>query len=219
MATRGPAPGVARWVSDTTDERFAGVRRVEVELAAGRVELGSRNRPDVRARLTLAVVGWRARLARLRPPRLPSVVVDGDVLRVVCRRRSRKVRLQLDLPDDVTVDVAVGEGDITSWGAGGRFRLAVGQGAVVGRDLRTPQVSATCGKGEINLHFVVVPEQVEAETTSGPCVVVVPRGAAYAVRGQPRELTVDVDDAARARISVVGDARTAVLGDRGSERI
>src|ERR1700712_2622475 len=118
--TRGTSRRGAHWVSETTDERLAGVRHVEVVLQAGRIEIGRRPR-DARLRTTMAVTGWRARLARLRGAAGAAVRRTDDALHV--SGGSGQVRVRLDVTDDAIVHARVATGDITLWGVGADLDL------------------------------------------------------------------------------------------------
>jgi hypothetical protein len=212
---RGAAAGDARWVSETTDERLAGVRHVEVVLHAGRIEIGRRPR-DARLRTTIAVTGWRARLARLREPAGVTVRRTDDVLHI--SGGSGQVRVRLDVTDDATVTARIATGDITLWGVGADLDLHVGSGTLAGREL-TGAVTAANEGGEVNLHFATAPRRLEA-TARGAAVVVLPAGryAVDAVGDAGAEVTVEQADAP-ATVVVRGTTRAAVLAATGSEPI
>jgi hypothetical protein len=206
----------SRWVSRTRDERFEGVERVVVRLAAGRIELGSRSGRTVRVRTTSAIDGWRARLARRRDPEAPAARCEDGVLRL---EPAGQVRAQIDVPPGLVVDAEIARGDLTLWGVTGELRLGVGSGILAGRDLRGPLVRASNAGGEVNLHFASVPETVEASSPSGPVLLVLPAGS-YTIDADPgAEVTVTTDDAAAARIRTSSGGRTAILAAMGSEPI
>ncbi|MDQ1672641.1 MAG: hypothetical protein QOC98_1203, partial [Frankiaceae bacterium] len=175
--TRSAARRRAHWVSETTDERLAGVRHVEVVLQVGRIEIGRRPR-DARVRTTIAVTGWRARLAAMREPAGVTVRRSGDTGdmgdtgdigddgdtgdTVHIAGGSGQVRVRLDVTDDATVTARIAEGDITLWGVGADLELSVGRGTLAGRELTGTVVRADNDDGEVNLHFVAAPAEVEA---------------------------------------------------------
>lgn len=207
--------GGAHWVSDTTDERMAGVRHVAVVLQAGRIEIGRRPR-DIRVRTTVAVTGWRARLAALREPPAVTVRRSGDALHV--GGGVGQVRLRLDVPDDTTVTARIARGDITLWGVGADLELHVGTGTLAGRELVGAAVRADNDGGEVNLHFATAPRRVEARAR-GAAVLVLPAGGYAVDGGADAEVTVENAATAAAQIVVRGTTRTAVLTATGSQPI
>jgi hypothetical protein len=124
----------------TADEIASG--RVEVRVARGRVELGTS--PDGAARMR-----WSMRRGT------PRVRARKGRLTI----RARRVRLILDLPPQLRVQVRLRFGEITSWGAGGELDLVAEPGRVTCRELRSPVAHV---RGErVNLHFAAPPQQVE----------------------------------------------------------
>jgi hypothetical protein len=219
--TRGAARRGAHWVSETTDERLGGVRHVEVVLQAGRIEIGRRPR-DARVRTTIAVTGWRARLAAMREPagvtvrRSGDTGDTGDTVRIA--GGSGQVRVRLDVTDDATVTARIAEGDITLWGVGADLELSVGRGTLAGRELTGTVVRAENDDGEVNLHFAAAPRELEAHAR-GAAVLVLPAGRYAVDGGADAEVTVERAADAAARIVVRGTTRTAVLAATGSEPI
>ncbi|MDQ1633987.1 MAG: hypothetical protein QOJ32_796 [Frankiaceae bacterium] len=216
--TRSAARRRAHWVSETTDERLAGVRHVEVVLQAGRIEIGRRPR-DARVRTTIAVTGWRARLAAMREPGGVTVRRSGDTGDTVhIAGGSGQVRVRLDVTDDATVTARIAEGDITLWGVGADLELSVGRGTLAARELTGTVVRADNDDGEVNLHFVAAPAEVEAHAR-GAAVLVLPAGRYVVDGGAGAEVTVEHAADAAARIVIRGTTRTAVLAATGSEPI
>jgi hypothetical protein len=200
--------GGPRWVSPTADSRHDGVRAVEVSVRRGRIEVGSRARPDVRVRVTLAVTGWPARWARLRPPELPAVRLRDGVLHLASG--AGLVRVQLDVPAGLRVRARVDDGDLTLWGAGGELDLEVAAGVLAGRDLTAASVRAVNSGGEVNLHFAGRPEVVEARAR-GPVLVVLPGGPYRVDSDAAAEVTVPVAAGALSTIRVQGSGAVSVL--------
>lgn len=230
------SPGIrtadGRWVSETRDERFAEVAAVRIAIAAGRIEIGSRRRPDVRVRTTLARSGWRARWAALRPPAVPGARVvrpdggaadgrtsgEGAVLDL-SYDEPVDVRVQVDVPAGLRVEAAVTDGDVTLWGVAGDLVLSVGRGVLAGRDLGPGTVRADNAGGEVNLHFRVAPVAADVDSTSGPALLVLPAGT-YRVDAEPSaEVTVDLDPGSESVIRVRSGGRSAILAATGSEPI
>jgi hypothetical protein len=211
---------VPTWVSETVDRRVAGLRCLEVDLADGRVEIGSRAGHDVRVRVTVGTRGWRARLARRIAwfrPHVPPLTHEGDTLRLSSARA--RTRVQVDVPDTVRVVAAVADGDITMWGPAAELDLRVEKGAIAARDLRSPVVAAENGDGEVTLHFTERPRTVTARSASGPVRLVVPPGP-YAVDAPDEAaVTVTPDADADAAITVRSGGGTAVLAAVGSAPI
>jgi hypothetical protein len=208
----------ARWVTPTSDGRYPGVRSVEISVRRGRIEIGSRARSDVRLRTTVAVSGWRARWARLRPPPLDSPDVRDGVLHLACR--TGLARVQLDVPADIVVRASVEQGDLTMWGVGGDLDLAVGDGILAGRDLSAGSVRASNRTGEVNLHFGAVPTTVEARSGDGPVLLVLPSAVYRVAADAGADITVPVDATATPTIVArsVGGA-VSVLEAEGSQPI
>lgn len=221
-----------RWVSETRDERFAGVAEVRITVAAGRIEIGSRRRPDVRIRTTLVRSGWRARLAALRPPPVPGATLrrpadhapaapgttGGDVV-VLDHDEPADVRVQVDVPAGLRVRAAVVDGDVTLWGVAGDLTLSVGRGVLAGRDLGPGTVHADNEGGEVNLHFRIAPAAADVMSGPGPALLVLPAGT-YRVDADPEaEVTVDRNRSAESSIRVRSGGRSAVLAATGSEPI
>jgi hypothetical protein len=207
----------AHWVSETRDERFSAVRRVRVEIASGRIEVGARRGPGVRVRTTRAETGWRARAARWRAPAVPAGACSDETLRL--RADAGHVRVRIEVPAGTVVEAQVGDGDLTLWGVGGRLSLRVGKGVLAGRDLDADAVDAQNSHGEVNLHFVARPARVEARSATGPVVVVLPGGGYRVDVDVDTEVTVDLDDEATAEVVTRSGGRSAVLADIGSEPI
>ncbi len=207
-----------RWVSPVASTRVRSVTAVEVAVARGRIEIGSRPGSDVRVRTTVSLQGWRARLAHRRPPRIPEPSVDDGVLRI--RAPQGLVRVQVDVPPGCRVHASVDRGDLTMWGVAGELDLSVGRGILAGRDLAASRVRAVNGGGEVNLHFAVVPDDVDASTVSGAVLLVLPDGS-YRVDADPgAEVTVPVrDDGASTVRAHSNQGSVSVLVATGSEPI
>lgn len=208
----------ARWVSPVSSTRFHDVSAVEAVVEQGRIEIGSRSGSDVRVRVTVSLLGWRARLAQRRPPTVPEPTVDDGVLRI--RADRGLVRVQVDVPANCRVEGWVHQGDLTMWGVGGELDLRVGEGTLAGRELSASTVRAVNGLGEVNLHFAVVPSAVDAGTASGAVLLVLPE-ASYRVDTSPgAEVTVPVAGDAPSTVKAYsGSGTVSVLVATGSEPI
>ncbi|HSP39762.1 MAG TPA: hypothetical protein VLR26_18635 [Frankiaceae bacterium] len=200
---------------------------MSVEIAGGRIEIGSRRGRDVRVRVTVAVTGWRARIAPRRPPVVPAArLIDGALQ---LRGRSGQIRVQVDVPAGLPVEAEVGSGDVTLWGVGGLLRLHVGSGILAGRELGAgsaepaetagTDVTATNDDGEVNLHFAARPTAVDARSTTGPVLLVLPGGAYRLDTDGADEVTVTHDAHADSIIRSRSGGRSSVLSATGSEAI
>jgi hypothetical protein len=139
--------------------------RLRVRIRKGRVEIGTS--PDGVARLR-----WQIRRGA------PRIKARADALHISARR----VRLILDLPAEVAVDVRLKTGDITSWGAGNPLTLQAAPGRVIGRELSAARVQARAD--HVSLHFAAPPESVVLRGDSvvltvppGPYAIDAPDGA------------------------------------------
>jgi hypothetical protein len=122
--------------------------------------------------------------------------------------QARRARLRIDVPDVVDVTVALGRGEITSWGAGCRLTMTTG-GRVSCRELTSQTVHATARY--VNLHFAAAPEHVVVDAPDS--VLALPPGE-YAVTAPPNaQIEVDQAPAARRHIEVHG-GRTRVLASK-----
>jgi hypothetical protein len=82
------------------------------------------------------------------------------------------------------------------------LNLSTGSGGITTVGVRSANVYANCGSGDIQLGFAATPAQVNAQTGSGNVSVEVPPGASYAV-------TANADD---------GNSDVAVTQDPGAPR-
>ena len=183
--------------------------RLEIQVGAGRVELGYAKGDHVRVRWTVPTTRWgRAGAA-------PRFTAGADGLRI----RSRRARLRVDLPTGLRVRVRVRRGQITSWGADAELDLAVKQGNIAGRELLSRLAWAQAP--DVNLHFTAEPElvrvtgeQIVVALPGGPYVVTAPEGAEITVPlatpGPPRS---EHDEWIAGQVVVIGsDVRVLAAG-------
>jgi hypothetical protein len=152
--------------------------RVQVTVASGRVELGQAAGSRLRVRWTLPALLPEAWPAALRPRvvRGPQVRSDEEGLRIVVRR----ARLRIDLPAGLQVQVRLGRGDITSWGAGGELSLSSRKGRVSCRELHAAAVVVVAR--DANLHFAQPPRRVDVDA---PHILIALPGGPYTVTAPP----------------------------------
>ena len=150
--------------------------RLEIRVGSGRVELGHSRGDQIRLRWTVPTT--RLRRAGAGPRCTPGA---GGL-----RIRSKRARLRVDLPTGMTVQVRVGRGQITSWGADAVLDLAIKEGNVACRELLSP--TATVSAPDVNLHFAGSPElvrvtgeRVVVALPGGPYLVTAPDGAEVTV--------------------------------------
>ena len=177
--------------------------RLVLELVRGRVELGQARGADIRVRAALAP-GHRARFWSRGAGGLRQRS-EPDALTITARRG----RIRLDLPADpavqLAVEVRVGRGEITSWGAGGELALTCPDGSVTCRELTARVLRVRSER--VNVHFAAEPELVEIDADEvtvalpgGPYEVAAPDGAEVTVvqlQGSARRVNVR---ALRARV-------------------
>jgi DUF4097 and DUF4098 domain-containing protein YvlB len=134
----------------------------------------------------------------LRAP-APAIDVQGSVVRVAancpvwgfgeCHSRvvlrvptGTTVRVDSGSGDIVARDLAGGgdletsSGDVVVDGASGDLTLESGSGDIVARELRSEQVRADTGSGDVDLRFTAPPRGAEAKTGSGDVRILVPPG-------------------------------------------
>lgn len=75
------------------------------------------------------------------------------------------------------VDLLVGSGDVGLDGVSGAVRLDLGSGDLLGSDLRSAELEAVAGSGDMDLAWVQAPAQVWAEAGSGDVDLVLPQGS------------------------------------------
>ncbi len=183
--------------------------RVTVSVGSGRVELGHAAGQHLRIRWTLPAVlpeRWRARLRLPAGParRGPRVRSDAYGLHI----RARRARLRIDVPDVMEVTVELGQGEITSWGAGCALELTTA-GQISCRELTSRTVRATAQ--HVNLHFAAEPAHLVVDAPDS--VVVLPPGR-YAVTSPPdAEIEVTAAPDAASRVVVRG-GRTRILASQ-----
>jgi hypothetical protein len=167
--------------------------RVEIRWGRGRVELGRARGSQLRVRISGAETRRPFR-------RGPEVTRSASGLEI----SARQGRLQVDLPDGLTVQVTLDRGEITSWGAGGVLSLVSAAGSVTCRELTAPEVRASASR--VSLHFAQPPKGVEVDAEQA--TVSVP-GGEYAVTAPPgAEVTLSPSPDAPAKITVrAADAR------------
>ena len=79
------------------------------------------------------------------------------------------------------LDLSSSGGDVGADGATGRLQLQSGGGDVDGRNLQSPDVTASSSGGDVDLRFAVDPDQVEASSSGGDVDVQVPGDVPYRV--------------------------------------
>jgi DUF4097 and DUF4098 domain-containing protein YvlB len=203
---------------------FAGVRRVDVQTAAGRVEVIGEERRDVQAEVTVAGSLGRG-------PR-HTEWVDGE--RLICRAGWWAppfgfgwvdYRLRVPAGTAVTgssgggsalvdgvdgeVDVRSSAGTVTGRRLAGRVRLHSSAGTVVGSELSAPAAEADTSAGSVRLDFLTPPDRVEARSSAGSVDVMVP-DEVYRVDATSSaggvEISVRTDPGAGRRISARSSA-------------
>ncbi len=108
--------------------------------------------------------------------------------------RARRARIILDLPAHLTVQVALREGDVTSWGSANDLDVRARPGRFICRELRSSSVRARADA--VSLHFAAAPTLVDASGDS--VVVTVPAGPYLIDAPAGAEVTADAGDAASA---------------------
>jgi hypothetical protein len=161
--------------------------RIEIRWGRGRVELGRARGAQVRVRIS----GAETRRPFRRGPEVATSASGLDI-------SARQGRLQVDLPDGLTVHVELERGEITSWGAGGVLSMVSAAGSVTCRELTASQVQARASR--VSLHFAQAPQRVEVDAERA--TVSVPAGE-YAVFAPPgAEITVSPTPDAPSEITV-----------------
>lgn|GEM_PF-3099419 len=173
-----------------------GVRAVEVQLAAGRVEIGEDDRADARVDLTV-----RRRVGRT----LPRLTVADGTLRL--EGEASEARLRLRLPPATPARVELRSGEISLWGAAGDLVLVTETATIAARELSGAEVTARSAGGDISLHFTDQPRRLAVTGGRGAITVVLPDGR-YAVEieaadpASPTRVDVDTDPAAPSAILI-----------------
>ncbi|AEH10440.1 MULTISPECIES: hypothetical protein [Protofrankia] len=182
-----------RQISQTVD----GVGAVEIQLAAGRVEIAEADRADARVAMTV-----RRRAGRSRP----ALEQVGELLRI--DGRTSEARVRLTLPRATRVRAEVRRGEVTLWGSDGDLVLITDTGTIAGRELGGAGVAARSRTGDVVLHFARPPGKVAAYSDSGAATAVLP-GGPYAVDVESADpdadavtLGVPVDPRAERTVSV-----------------
>lgn len=193
LAAASTAAFVVHTVLRRTDSRSltleGPVRRLEVELPAGRVRVRAGRSGAVQVRRTLQYVGGT-------PPAL-SETQAGDVVRVAVaggQAFAGYVSYEVEAPAHVDVWVRLGAGSVELDGVAGEVdarvsagrirahrllgpaRLRVETGELKGRELFSSRVEARGELGSVDLAFGAEPEHVDAEMSAGSVVLRVPGG-------------------------------------------
>jgi hypothetical protein len=190
-----------------------GVRRLEVELPAGRVRVRAVEGEAVRVRSTVRGLGNAPPLQETHAGELVRVSLPG------VQNLAGFVTCEVEVPAHVAVtvrlgvgavevegvaaevDVQVGVGRVSAEGLAGPARLKVETGDVKGRGLRCPRLEARAELGGADLSFAAEPDAAEVHVSMGSVMLRVP-GGPYRVltsseRGQSRVRVPNAPDAPR----------------------
>ncbi|NEE02886.1 DUF4097 family beta strand repeat-containing protein [Phytoactinopolyspora halotolerans] len=202
------------WLTRSSDEwstTIANVSRIEVDIAAGDIELFGSSGSDVQLDAHTDD-GW-VRAARLEHH------IDGETLRIEGRCSGNRfvpgfgcgTHVVLAVPDGVEVKAATSGGSIESTGLVGNVNLESSAGDVVieghSGELRAHSTAGdvtamgltshaaylTSSAGSVEVQAVSPPRSLDVESSGGPVHVELPAGHAYHVEasGVDGEATVD----------------------------
>jgi hypothetical protein len=180
------APGGSNAGAPRTIDLGAGVRTLDVDLAAAKVRVvgGSGDRA------TLHVLGGDG----------IAHTGDGSTSRVRCEPGAdcSGATLEVRLPARAGVRARLGSGSVSVTGVSGALDLRGASAALSAIDARPAALRASTRTGAIHISLAAVPDSLEARTATAPISISVPyayKSDGYAVRARTRgHLDLDITD-------------------------